>query len=56
MKILVRHCFNCVHCKRHRAYESCALKTKNMIIYNGTREAESCNRYEQRKSEVADSE
>lgn len=56
MKILVRHCFNCVHCEQHRAYESCTLKTKNKIIYNGKREALSCNSYQQKKSEVADDE
>ena len=56
MNELARHCYNCVHCEFHRAYESCALRTKNRIIYNGKREAASCDCYEQRKSEVADNE
>lgn len=56
MNELARHCYNCVHCEWHKAYESCSLKTKNSIIYNGKKEAVSCNRYEQKKSEVADSE
>ena len=55
-RVLIRDCFNCVHCEWHKAYESCALRTKNVIIYNGAKEALRCNRYEQKKSEVADSE
>ena len=27
-------CQNCVHCKFHKAYESCELRTQNIIIYN----------------------
>ena len=50
MKVLARHCFNCVHCEWNRAYESCALKTKNRIVYNGKREAANCNRYKQKEA------
>lgn len=56
MKELTRHCYNCIHCEWHKAYESCVLRTKKIIIYNGTREAVNCNHYEQKKSEVADNE
>ena len=45
---LVRDCINCVHCKENLAYEECTKRTKSKIIYNGLKEAKSCDFYKQK--------
>lgn len=46
---LVIDCQNCEHFEIHEAYRSCELSTKNRIIYNYKKEAESCDYYKQKE-------